>query len=49
RQERDGLSAPETVRRLIQSVLRHQHGILQDDATVLLVEWRTQRQRELAL
>jgi hypothetical protein len=30
---------PETVRRLVQAVLAHQHGVLQDDATVLLVHW----------
>jgi serine/threonine protein phosphatase PrpC len=30
---------PETVRRLVHAVLRHQHGILQDDATVLLARW----------
>jgi serine phosphatase RsbU (regulator of sigma subunit) len=30
---------PETVRRLVHAVLRHQHGILQDDASVLLAEW----------
>ena len=32
---------PETVRRLVHAVLRHQHGILQDDATVLLARWDT--------
>jgi hypothetical protein len=30
----------ETVRRLIQAVLEHQGGLLQDDATVLLARWR---------
>jgi serine/threonine protein phosphatase PrpC len=30
---------PETVRRLVHAVLRHQHGILQDDASVLLAHW----------
>ncbi|WP_433499431.1 PP2C family protein-serine/threonine phosphatase [Sphaerimonospora sp. CA-214678] len=49
RLEADGISAPETVRRLIQSVLGHQQGVLQDDATVLLVEWRTQRHRKFAM
>jgi serine phosphatase RsbU (regulator of sigma subunit) len=29
----------ETVRRLTQAVLRHQGGLLQDDATVLLARW----------
>jgi serine phosphatase RsbU (regulator of sigma subunit) len=43
RHEADGMSAPETLRRLIQSILRHQHGRLQDDATVLTVEWQSGR------
>nr|WP_276612079.1 PP2C family protein-serine/threonine phosphatase [Kineococcus vitellinus] len=30
----------ETVRRLVQAVLEHQGGLLQDDATVLLAQWR---------
>lgn len=30
---------PETVRRLLQAVLAHQHGQLQDDATVVLARW----------
>jgi serine phosphatase RsbU (regulator of sigma subunit) len=30
---------PETVRRLVRAVLRHQKGELQDDATVLLARW----------
>jgi hypothetical protein len=29
------------VRRLVHAVLRHQHGILQDDASVLLARWDT--------
>jgi serine phosphatase RsbU (regulator of sigma subunit) len=29
----------ETVRRLAHAVLRHQNGVLQDDATVLLAQW----------
>jgi serine/threonine protein phosphatase PrpC len=32
---------PETVRRLVHAVLRHQHGVLQDDASVLLARWDT--------
>lgn len=39
RREADGVPAPETLRRLINTILDHQHGWLQDDATVLLVEW----------
>ncbi len=31
--------APETLRRLINAVLEHQQDMLQDDATVLLLEW----------
>ncbi|MDP9417886.1 MAG: serine/threonine-protein phosphatase [Actinomycetota bacterium] len=34
-----GRSAPETLRRLRRSILAHQHGQLQDDATGVLVEW----------
>ncbi|MBB6553554.1 PP2C family protein-serine/threonine phosphatase [Nonomuraea rubra] len=49
RREADGMSAPETLRRLIQTVLKYQRGRLQDDATVLTVEWRTERQQRLAL
>jgi hypothetical protein len=36
----DGLPAPETLRRLIHDVLAHQGGLLQDDATLLMVDWR---------
>ncbi len=39
RQESAGQPAPETLRRLIQSVLEHQQDMLQDDATLLLLEW----------
>jgi Stage II sporulation protein E (SpoIIE) len=35
-----GQIAPETLRRLMQAILEHQDGALQDDATALLVEWR---------
>ncbi|WP_433505481.1 PP2C family protein-serine/threonine phosphatase [Pseudonocardia halophobica] len=35
----DRLPAPETLRRLSRAVLEHQGGKLQDDATLLLVEW----------
>jgi hypothetical protein len=30
---------PELVRRLVRNVLEHQHGVLQDDATVLVARW----------
>lgn len=49
RHEADGLSAPETLRRLVQAILEHQHGRLQDDATVLIVEWRSSRQQRLVM
>ncbi|WP_051571239.1 PP2C family protein-serine/threonine phosphatase [Cryptosporangium arvum] len=39
KREADALPATEALRRLIRSILDHQHGHLQDDATVLLVEW----------
>jgi len=39
RAELGALSAPETLRRLVAAVLAHQHGRLQDDATLLLLEW----------
>jgi hypothetical protein len=35
----DGLPAPETLRHIVHSILRHQHGRLQDDATLLIVQW----------
>jgi hypothetical protein len=37
----DQLSAPETMRRLVHAVLNYQDDRLQDDATVLLAEWRS--------
>ena len=40
REESKGRPAPETLRRLNAAVLAHQDGELQDDATVMLVEWR---------
>ncbi|GGT01147.1 hypothetical protein GCM10010156_68930 [Planobispora rosea] len=49
RREADGVSAPETLRRLIQTLLEHQRDHLDDDATVLLVEWHSQRHRQLLL
>ncbi|MEV6898809.1 PP2C family protein-serine/threonine phosphatase [Amycolatopsis sp. NPDC051372] len=38
-----GYPPPETVRRLIQAVLTHHDGSLQDDATVLLARWTDPR------
>ncbi|MGC4832426.1 PP2C family protein-serine/threonine phosphatase [Micromonospora arida] len=37
----DQLPLPETARRLVHAILDHQDDRLQDDATVLLVEWRS--------
>ena len=34
------LPAPETMRRLLHAILDHQEGELQDDATIVVVEWR---------
>jgi hypothetical protein len=39
RHHHDGLPAPETLRRISRAVLEHQRGHLQDDATLLLLEW----------
>jgi phosphoserine phosphatase RsbU/P len=39
RHDADGLPPPEMLRRLRHAVLRHQNGRLQDDATLMIVEW----------
>ncbi|MFJ8697013.1 PP2C family protein-serine/threonine phosphatase [Streptomyces roseolilacinus] len=39
RHHADGLSVPETLRRLTCAVLEHHDGHLHDDATILLCEW----------
>ncbi|MCU4184428.1 serine/threonine-protein phosphatase [Acidiferrimicrobium sp. IK] len=36
-----GLAAPETMRRVTRALLDHQQGQLDDDATMLLLEWRS--------
>jgi serine phosphatase RsbU (regulator of sigma subunit) len=41
RESAAGQAAPETMRRLMHAILDHQAGALQDDATTMLVEWRT--------
>jgi serine phosphatase RsbU (regulator of sigma subunit) len=33
------LPLPETTRRLVHAILDHQHGTLQDDATILMAQW----------
>ncbi|MFI0355814.1 PP2C family protein-serine/threonine phosphatase [Actinomadura sp. 9N407] len=38
-----GLPVPETLRRLVRSILDHHSGRLDDDATVLLLEWHGPR------
>ncbi len=42
-----GDPAPETVRRLMRHVLEHQAGQLQDDASIVVLEWRTGGERQL--
>jgi serine phosphatase RsbU (regulator of sigma subunit) len=44
RHEASGLSAPETLRRVVRAVLEHQDGELQDDATLLMLGWTTSEQ-----
>jgi len=39
RHSASGISAPETLRRLNHAILDHQHGLLSDDATTVLIEW----------
>ena len=40
--------APETLRRISHDVVDHQGGVLQDDATLLFVEWATGDERGMA-
>ncbi|RBY96049.1 serine/threonine-protein phosphatase [Blastococcus sp. TF02-8] len=49
RAEAAGDPPPETLRRLMRSVLDHQAGQLQDDASIVLVEWRTGREEQMRL
>jgi serine phosphatase RsbU (regulator of sigma subunit) len=44
-----GDPAPETVRRLMRHVLTHQADQLQDDASIVVLEWRTGTERRLQL
>ena len=41
------LPTPETMRRVVRSLLAHQQGQLVDDATLLLIEWRTGTEQAL--
>ncbi|MEX5721508.1 PP2C family protein-serine/threonine phosphatase [Geodermatophilus maliterrae] len=47
RAELAGDPPPETMRRLMGSVMNHQAGRLQDDASIVMVEWRTGREEQL--
>ena len=49
RAELAGDPPPETMRRLMGSVMEHQAGQLQDDASIVLVEWRTGAEERLRL
>jgi serine phosphatase RsbU (regulator of sigma subunit) len=42
-----GLPTPETMRRVVRSLLAYQQGQLRDDATLLLVEWRSGNEQAL--
>lgn len=42
-----GLPAPETMRRTVRALLDHQQAQLTDDATLLLIAWRTKPKRPL--
>jgi serine phosphatase RsbU (regulator of sigma subunit) len=44
-----GDPAPETVRRLMRHVLAHQADQLQDDASIVILEWRAGTERKLQL
>ena len=44
-----GTPAPETMRRLLHAILDHQEGQLQDDATIVVVEWQGSGSRLLHL
>jgi hypothetical protein len=44
-----GNPPPETLRRLVHSILDHQAGDLQDDATAVLVEWKSQGRETLEI
>jgi len=41
RESAAGQPAPETMRRLMHAILDHQEGTLQDDATTMLLEWKS--------
>jgi phosphoserine phosphatase RsbU/P len=43
----DGQNASETLRRVIHAVLDHQANVLQDDATLVILQWNTGLEHEL--
>lgn len=47
RESAAGHPAPETMRRLMHGILDHQHGVLQDDATTVLVEWKSRGEQRI--
>lgn len=47
RESASGQAAPQVMRRLTQALLTHQTDCLQDDATNVLVEWKTHRESRL--
>ncbi|GAC1443032.1 MAG: PP2C family protein-serine/threonine phosphatase [Mycobacteriales bacterium] len=42
-----GLSAPETIRRVVRELLEHQQDQLSDDASLLLLEWRSGSEQDM--
>jgi serine phosphatase RsbU (regulator of sigma subunit) len=44
RAEASGNAPPEMLRQLMRSVMGHQAGQLQDDASIVVLEWRTGRE-----
>lgn len=47
REAADGVPLPEVVRRVGRRILEHQDGVLQDDATILLLQWTAGAQESL--
>jgi serine phosphatase RsbU (regulator of sigma subunit) len=47
REAADGVPLPEIVRRVGRRILEHQNGVLQDDATMLLIQWTSSGQKAL--
>ncbi len=43
----DGKTLPEISRTVLEALLRHQQGVLQDDATLFLIQWTTEGQAQL--